>query len=582
VTTYYTAGEATWPGSWAASAAQAQNPATPAKAIDINGYINAASIVSGDTVTLLGTYPYTLTDTAQFVGCSIAVTAEIPGGGSNRANDGAHGRNILFGNVSGGTSSLDGINFLAVGDVAGWNVDMRGATVEDERQSAALFLQGRPGIVDGFKIRCADWNYAATGRIAASGTDYVTDMHENCGIIVRGAWGCEIKNCIVDGGTRCGWGIKVQYRASTTGTINANLSILVHDNEAYHCGEGCIEVTGGAGINASGANPMPNGSLIEIYDNLAYDGFWGETSWNAARYHGNLLAVYSGAQKGSRVLVHDNECYGECQDALLVMTGVSLTYDNYVHDVMPGFAAADTVNTMTGVGGGSTLAGYATGWDVRTTTGAGSGIKCGLGQSYYGTPEPAGWLSTPGTPGGTYNIDQLRPFIFRNIVDGFPRTGVNTNGSGGALIFANEIRSSRGNRGISNASAMAAREAIWVANNYVEVASALVIFDFIDCFAFNNIFKGSTNSAAETGANSNVYGSNNLLDGATSGTFLWTNNTSATAAYTWGVGPTVGGNCDGTGAWYGILAARVPRATGFDLAGRRWKQNRLPIGPRQV
>jgi hypothetical protein len=584
---YFFTGQATWPGAWASVYTDATSRTTPGTAFDIHTWIEAGSITSGDTVTLLGEYPLTLTDTADFVANTVTATTEILGSGAtNRANNGAHGRNILFGDVSAGASSVDGISFTAEGDSGGYNVDMRGATSNDDRQSAALYFQGSPTLIDGFKIRPADFNYIQTGGIAAVSTDYATDFYENIGILVRGAGAnLEIKNCVVNGGTRCTWGIKVQYRASATPTVIANRQILIHDNICYNCGEGAIEAEGGAGINASSQEPQPNNGRIAIYNNLAYDAWWGDPGANAALDHGNLIAVYGGRSNGSIVEIFNNELYGTCQDAIVSLAVNSDIYDNYIHDINPGLTDSQSVNMLTGVGGGSTASGYASGWDVRSNAITGVGIKLSLGDGYNGTASGS-WLGVGDDAmpdsGGTYKVDDIRIRCFRNVIEDNPSYAISANGSSGHLIFGNEISNPRG-RGITSGANRTTIGNMWVAHNYVDcLGNAFHIFDYMNCFAYNNAFKGTGNSAVKGGSNSNVYGSNNVIQGTTSGTLAWTNTTAATLDYTYGVGPTASGNCDGTGEWWGILGARSPNTTKTDIAGNRWSLSNLSVGPRQV
>jgi hypothetical protein len=597
---YHMVGKRLWPGAFAATAAAAQmvgglpSP-TPATPFQVQTWLKAGSIAAGDTVWLDGQYPVTLDDAADWPATSIpAITAPIvnTGAGNRVDTDAIFGRNVHFGNdsdnASGSPSCATGVMFTATGvGPDGYNVDMRGATVNAQRQACTLMFEGYDMVIVGFNMRASDWNPIAAGGITAAAASnlYASEASfENHLMWIRGGWGSAVYGNTGHGGNRGGKGLYIELKCeASVFTLNQGKRLDVYLNDIESCGDQMIEVRGATGMNGSGRNWLPINSVVEIRENNCHDAYWGDGSTeNANLDHGNLIGVYLCAMNGSRVLVHHNTLSGDCQDAMVLLGANNDAYYNTFTELCPGRTFGDVINVFNGVSGGSTEPGYATGWDNRSETiAAGNCIKAGLsGAAYQGTTG-AGWLLI-GTPSGSgYLIDEPRQRVYCNRGDGWSGYFITGNGARSFLAVANEGRTTRG-YGLSGGGNSTGMCQLWLAHNYVEAIRALDIYDNYRVYAFSNILKGSTHAAVRSGASSVVYGSKNVTDGATSGTFLWTGTINAAADYVFGVGPDQGGNCDGEGDWYGLLGARMPVATTRDIAGKRWRQNSLSIGPRQL
>jgi hypothetical protein len=590
---YYVAGKATWGGSWAATPSQALNASTPATAKQMAAWMSSGSLTDPSRhIQFNGLYPLTLADAADWSAASMpADTAVLDTTGTvNAPTTGAWGRNILFGddsdNTSGSaTTAADGFTFEAVGqNGAGYNIDMRGGTTGSDRQMAALFIQGYDFTVTGFRIRCADRNPYLTGGVAAQlGSGQYTDYSlDNGGLKVRGGWGCRVTNNYVHGGDLSSHGMCVEFRThGSTFTYNQNKMLEVDNNTVTSCGSEGIIVKPGAGMDGT-VRKLPYGAIVLVHHNTCSDAHWGTGGIEAAKYHSNLLSVYGNAINGSAILVYSNTLYGNCEDAIASLGANIDIFSNTILYTCLGDTWGGTVTGFYGIESGapghSTLAGYASGWDIRTHGTQGQGIKTGLGDGDWGTAG-TGWL-VRGTDAANYALDEQRSKVYRNIIMDTSGDGAITmNAASGTLAWANEIVTTRGT-GITGGAARSQNGNMHVSHNYVEAIRALDLRNYYTVWAFNNIFVGSSYAAYKSGANCFVYGSTNLLSGAKFGTFDWQDERSGTPAYTVGVGPTAGGNCDAQGLWGAVMHARCTAAL-RDINNRRWGANRLPLGPRQ-
>lgn len=556
---------------------------------------------SGDTTMLMGEFgPVNLADTADFPAHTVADftnPVKLTGAGtsipaSNAANSGNYGRNIVFGTTSDGggvgtESKATGVQWLARGgSKAVPNVDMRGASrgggggaiTNAERQMAAIIVQGRDLKVDGFYIRQADHNFAAPGRVGnttatpAGESDRITECSfENLGLMVRNAWGSEISNCYSHGGDYGTLGILIGYRSYVASSaIDANKTIFAHHLEAESNGVNQVMITPGRQINYTTAYALPAGARIIAEDIDAHDGYFFVSGYdNQVLRFGNLFSI-SGPRSmfGNDIVARRITAYGDCQDAVVVF-GVNVRGEYiYVHDTCPTWPAGGVLNFATNVG---------TGWGAGVDIIQGVGIKTGLGTGYEGTP--AGGLFGAGTVGGTFGTDQLRNGVFYSRVINTKAEGIVTNGSSGMMYHANEVSTP-----YSVAMLMTTRtKAGWniVTNNYLSGTRGLQNEQFNNTAAYNNICVGSTYSINRTGANSTLWGANNVASGAVNGSNDLAGTILAVPGYVLGVGPTPGGNCDNAGDWAGLYEMRR-RAAMYDMAGRLWRAGRLPIGPRQI
>jgi hypothetical protein len=139
-------------------------------------------------------------------GTTRPVTSPFPSDISNIPTTGLYGRNITFGDRTDNRtlqSTANGIAFHATGNPL-WNVDMTGIEAlgsGDNRQMAAIVIQGLRNDITGWRIKASDWNPISTGRIAApSAVSYPdTVSFENCGLLVRGLWGSRVYGECVHG-----------------------------------------------------------------------------------------------------------------------------------------------------------------------------------------------------------------------------------------------------------------------------------------------------------------------------------------------------------------------------------------------
>lgn len=266
-------------------------------------------------------------------------------------------------------------------------------------------------------------------------------------------------------------------------------------------------------------------------------------------------------------------------------------YDNHFHDIAPAYSYGATYTPLEGEAAGSTASGYASGWDFRTRTIEGNGLKLGL-TGLDGTPG-SGWL-VPGTAGGTYAVDEVRNRVFRNRLNYVPGYSVTSNNSSGMLICANEMihdsRSAGGAVfGLSARTGSTANQ--WIANNYIKGPThGGFVGNNNRLYFFNNAVDAASSMFQLSGTGSSAAGNRNvstanvaLTGGALAAQHAQLlNSTIATPAYTAGVGPTSGGNCDAVGDINGLLGARTPMATARSLESRRWNIWRFPVGPRQL
>jgi hypothetical protein len=573
------------------------SPFTPKQLADA---IIAGTVVSGDVTELMGEFgPVNLADAADFPNHTLAGfthPVKLSGAGTsippaNAANSGNYGRNIVFGTTSDGggvgtESKATGISFMARGgSKATPNVDMRstarggggGAMTNAERQMAALIFQGRDMVVDGFFIRQADHNFAASGRVGnttatpAGESDRIAECSfENLGLMGRNFWGSTINNCYSHGGDYGTIGILIGYRAYFADpTIDAGKSITCTNLEAESNGVCQVFITTGRQINYSTQFALPNGARIFVDQITAHDAYFYQPGYdnNALRF-ANLFSMNGPrAMFGNDVMVRRVEAYGDCQDAIVVF-GVNVRGEElYARDTCPTWGAGATFNYLTNSG---------TGWGATTGNVQGVGIKTGL-SGYEGTA--SGGLFGIGTPGGTFLTDQLRVAILYSRVINTKGAGIVSNGSSGMVYYANEVDTAHAGAMLLTNRGAAGWHA--VVNNYLRGSShGLRVEAQNNVAGWNNILRGSSVAAVLTGTGASLYGGRNVLDGSVTGSPTWASNISAVPDYTVGVGPTPGGNCDSAGDWAGLMELRR-RAAMYDMTGRLWRAGRLPIGPRQ-
>lgn len=592
---YYFAPKATWSGSWAGSAAAAQSETTPTTAKQLADWLNSGAISAGSHIIFMGEYgPLTLTDTQDFAANAFALNAPIKRAGLDFAAA-SIGRSILFGDQSDAASSIDGCIFEARSGANTYNVDMRGATVNADRQMGAILFQGINLTIDGWKVRAADWNpINNTDRIRTSGAGglAIADRpaeasEENFGMMVRGALGSRITNCEFDGGSYGRTGLTVDYRASnSTPTWAQNTTLEVDNNESWSWGEACIRVAFGSGINASVEGRNSYGIRIKVHDNVVRDALWGDPAYNAARRFGNLMAVTGLHMQGSDVEVYDNIFYGECQDMLFMgYVGGFVRYNEFRY-ALQGVTYGQTINTYEAVGAN---------WQNSTMAAQGNGCKFGL--TGYTGEALAGWLVGPRLVGGTSNVPTFGAAIIGNrfgTVSPISGYALSSNGGRSGVLIANEIDALGVAIALGGGSTgTLQRSQYWVAQNYVKSGSygmqlGTHTSDATEIFAFNNIFDTSAGSLRidSNTSGSAVYGARNFLRSAASisgtspGSALWTNNYTGTPQYTVGVGPTAAGNCVGVGDPTGLTGVRYARIW-RDVSRRYWRIGALPLGPYQ-
>lgn len=558
-------------------------------AIAVRTAIGAAAIVAGDTIVFMGEYgPVLLAElladwaigtTFQTITTPVTYTATLPAPTDTTNFRGG----ILFGTSAGFASNIAGMHFVFRGDNHDWHIDARGAASAAQRMQAAITFQGCNVDVTGLRVAAPNWDYTVTsGRVPASNTSYAYDVsRENMGLIMWGG-----VNCIIDGVT-C-WGSDlwcpracyVAWNATAANSASADGGLSEVKNSVFYGAATCFEYAA-EGFLVNGGLSYPErieygvGATVDIHDNIAHGATWGTGGVNQAWYVGGPMSVQSMSGFGSVIYVRRNEVYGNCQDGLQVIgIGVDVC-DNYVHDLNPGKTPSDTFTRYNWDGTAV--------WATTSQGYIGDGIKLGL-SGYDNTAPSATWL-TLGTSGGNFNVDQLRNACYRNRVINPCNYGITTNGSSGMLIMFNEVYG--GYRGLSIGSvAVGDQGQFYVANNYLQGSDrGCEINNRSTVYAYNNIFRSpgyDLGAAAATG--SSIYGDNNIFwnNLSTFGTTVnnLTNTITVAAAYTPLVGPTAGGNCDGTGRPYGLEGARSPTRVLRDVGRNIVPSTTPPIGPR--
>ncbi|MEY5098883.1 MAG: hypothetical protein RJA36_1602 [Pseudomonadota bacterium] len=548
-------------------------------------------IVAGDTVIFMGEYgPVLLAEiVADFgigsnytISTAITRTSNFPAPGNVACRGG-----VLFGTQSGSGSNCVGVTFEFRGPYP-WHIDARGATTNAERMMAALCVQGSGNTVRGLRVAAPNWNYIAAGRIAGVGTFADEASWENFGLLMWGAVGSTTEDCVGWGSN--GWGrsaIHIAYSTTSSQAIGATTT-RVRRNEGYGAMNGVyIEANSTllAGDGSQRAHYAPAaGSVISATDNKGHDCRWGDNlatpAVNNALYHGNGMLLTNFIGSGSLIESRWNEIYGTCQDGHECIGSNIMVADLYVHDLNPGKTQADTFDRWVNSAGT---------WTLASNPIIGDAIKLGL-LGYAGNVSDEVWLAALGTPAGSQNIDSARNLCLRNRVVNTTGYGITCNGSHGMVIAANEILNSDVGVNVRDYGATNAEGQNFLLNNYLNGrTSGLQMFGYGRVYAYNNIFDGPNAAGGAIkmvgAAAAKLYGSKNLARhgqitvSGSNQNLLTDTITSSTMDYVAGVGPTVGGNCDGAGNWLGIVGARVPAAW-RDINNRKWRATRVPLGPR--
>lgn len=552
---------------------------------DLRAALGDGRCPAGSTIVFMGELgALTLTDSyADFpntfatISQSLYVTTTIP------TNAG-----IVFGNSNSTSSNAANRRFTARGDLT-WHVDMRGASINAHRMIAALAFQGCNIEVDGWRIACADWNYIGNGsdRITPTSQDNSSNPYaaecsdENIGILVHGAWGSSIHDCKIWGSDAFSrTGLKVYWHSPANSSVTTwdEMTINIANIEAYGSYYGLFCNTNGY-IN-SGNFIIPTSAKILIDNIYAHDSRWGDTSAtpvkNNAMAHAGGIGVYGRAVRGGQIKLSRAEVSGWFQDGIELIAQNASVEDSYVHNVNPGYTYQQNFHYW--VSSGSS-------WIDGTYPTVGDCIKTGL--NGYDGATGAGWL-VPGTPGGYWNIDQLRNRVLRCNIDGTGASyyGITTNGSGGTVVHGCEINN------MGRAAILFSRNTIdtsyyqqsYASNNYLSGTHAgIMLSDRHTVYLYNNIINGNNYDI------DCVYPSNNVLNGShnrlihnsiylNSCTNNLTNTTTGAADYTVGVGPTLSGNCDNDGTSNAQILGRF-YGVYQDLLLRNINESTPAVGP---
>jgi hypothetical protein len=461
---------------------------------------------------------------------------------------------------------------------------------------AALCIQGPNNVVDGVRIAQPDWNYIASGRVTpatAITSAYAAESSvENLGVYMFGGWGCKVQNSTVWGSDAFG-GPGVRIELAMLDTVSQPSSLTeIRDNLIYGQYKSAEIIFNGGlfdgGLSYPARFTPASGARAYIRYNRLTGTRWGDTAAtpvinNSINHAGHT--TITGIWLNGEAAIYGNDVSGDCQDACEIIGVNMLVAENYIHDILPGYPGSTTYTYWYNNAGT---------WATTTALPIGQGIKLGL-SGYDGFANSTPWpsLGSLASASNLYQVAGLRNRAHRNRIAGQPCTNnnpaISNNAANGCIITANEITD--WDYGISvNRGGRAIGEVLetFVANNYI--GGRRVGFNpstYHEIYLYNNIIvgppSGSFGDIVCGGAGVNLRGSNNrivnnrvTLNGATN---LMTGNTTGSADYTLGVGPTLGGNCANSGSWNGLYGARASSAL-LNFLGHSWG-NSVPVGPRK-
>lgn len=596
------------PGGWSGPTGAGTESSPFLGAIGLRNAFNAGTIsaAGGHVITFMGEYgPVLLAEIAAdfpntMKGITEVLTNAWPKVGPETPASCQGG--IIFGNANGNSSNCKDNVFKWRGGLP-YHVDARGATTNAQRMSAAVYIQGNRNRSEGLRMAQPDWDWigGGTGRVPATVVGAASFLahessYENFGLVMHG-WGCQIDAGTTEGAEQesTSWGSDAFGRTSFRivlsmfdSAANAPSSLTyIQNTYSYGMSDGPQIVFDGGQVDGTPGNfpqrfyPAAGARAYNRWNRVG--GLrWGDRLTtplvNNTNQHGNMLNMASGWWERGAAAVYGNECWGFCQDTIEVIGGNHDVYDNWIHDISPGFAPGANILYWTNSGGN---------WVQSSGVVTGSGIKLGLG-SYEGQLPGTVWPSLGTfTNDFGYEVPAFRNRCFRNLVENNTQNvgAIVTNGSNGAIIHGNEIIDFGGGIYLNRTGAPATDVlAHWVSNNYVQARQyALLGTAYTTGWFHNNIFDGATSDFYWFGATNhtllgttNRFVNNNPIYG-TSPTNLLQNTLTGAADYTQKVGPTPGGNSANAGSWQGVLGARA-QCVLRDKRGRSWGSS-MAVGP---
>lgn len=387
----------------------------------------AGSTAVGDTIEFMGNKgPFGLADAADFPNVT-AINAAL--------NSGTLSSGIKIGTAYGTTSPAAGRIFQFRGSTGQAIVDMRGATMNSQRMTAALTFLGEGIQVLNPWVYCPTWAYLldpadGSTRIAGPSSNPEQLSIENIGIQVHGNGG------VVDGARVIGWtathggwsraGIFCNSANAAVGSTSPRLTNIVRNCKVTGCMNGVYHSPGGAG-----GYDMAAGQRLKVHNNELLAPVWGARvnapidEFNAGS-HGNGVEVI-GKFGGGMGEVYNNHVSGNWQDGIdLASSYGTIAYNNYLHDIGDATLLLWQWNASTSR------------WNVGPVTNTnGNGIKLGL-SSMDGTG-PTVWMGTDGVAGGSLNVPEQLNAAVGNRIYRVNALGVASNTAKGCYIHANEI-----------------------------------------------------------------------------------------------------------------------------------------------
>jgi hypothetical protein len=576
------------PGGWSGSRGAGTESSPYDGALGVRTAIAAGDIAPNDTVIFMGEYGPVLHAEilADFPNTAVAINAAISQPSFGATNWLITSGGIVWGDRYDGSSKCRDITFLWRGDIP-WHIDARGATTNAGRMRAALCIQGVRNTVDGLRIAAPDWNWIDTTRgagqfLPSTGVVYPAESSfENHGLVMQGAWGCQVRNSTCWGSNAFGQIALYIRHAHFDTTSQPDSQTIVEDNYCYgsytgiYCGIDNNNINGGLAFPAR-TTPAAGANLY-VRNNIVTGCRWGDRATtpviNNAMYHAGPIAVQTSSWLKGNCWVYGNTVSGDCQDGIEAQASNVHIFENIIQDINPLYPGSTTFDRWYDNAGT---------WAVTSLAAINSSIKLGLTGSDGSVPTSP-WPSL-GTAGGSFLLPAFRNYAYRNIIRRVNGDGsaITANGSNGMVVANNEISDAYGISlgGIDGS----ATRSHWCANNYVQSkGAAITVGNASTTFLYNNIANGATVDITAPTAPATIYGGNNRLVNNTTFFTGSTNNmranTTGAAAYTVGVGPTAGGNCADTGSWEGIFGAKCT-AVLRDLTGSAYRGT-VPVGPRK-